>query len=80
MADFLEKIPNRLPIRASCTEKEQRGHWKRNPVRTDKTINQVLGVQCEDGIFRNNRDLWKAKNFLRTEISPLCSEGIMQSD
>jgi hypothetical protein len=47
MADLLKKVPNRLPIHGSCAEKEQRGDWKQNPARTNKTGNQVFGVQLK---------------------------------
>jgi hypothetical protein len=39
LADFLEKVSDRFGGYASSAQKEQRGHWQRNPARTKKTIN-----------------------------------------
>jgi hypothetical protein len=38
LADFLEKVSDRFGGYASSTQKEQRGHWQRNPARTKKTV------------------------------------------
>ena len=38
LADFLEKIPNRVRTYASSAQKEQRGDWQRNPARTNETV------------------------------------------
>src|SRR4029077_3002187 len=38
LANFLEKVSNRVRIYASSAQKEQRGHWQRNPARTKKTV------------------------------------------
>jgi hypothetical protein len=49
-------------------------------VGTDKKSNQVLSVHFEGGIFRNDGDLWEAKNlFLRGNFARL-SKWIMQSE
>jgi len=39
LADFLEKVADRFGGYASSTQKEQRGHWQRNPAGTKETIN-----------------------------------------
>jgi hypothetical protein len=64
VANFLEKVSNRVRIYASSAQKEQRGHWQRNPARTKKTVNQFFGVQCEGKIFRQSRGLREGKTSL----------------
>jgi hypothetical protein len=39
LADFLEKVSDRLSVYASAADKKKRGHWQRNPARADKKLN-----------------------------------------
>ena len=79
LANFLEKVPNWLGVHASCIQKEQHGSWQRNPSRSDKSFNWVLGVQCGDGIFPQGRSLREAKKFPAQRFV-LSSKRIMQPE
>jgi hypothetical protein len=56
LPNFFEEITDWIGGRRWSTYKKQRSrcHGARAPL--NKNLNQALGIHCEDGIFRNNRD------------------------
>jgi hypothetical protein len=52
LANFLEKVPYRIGICPLSAQKQQRGNQQTNAARTNKAINEVVGLQCEPVIVR----------------------------
>lgn len=70
LANLFEKISHRIGVHTWTTYKKQHRYWQRNPARSDKAFDWVLGVQSGDEIFPQSRGFMEAK-FSCTKICPL---------